>query len=61
MLVQSCEDGKEVFTCVKVKGTRSKSSLKRSVTKKSTNRDYAVYSAASAYRARVIMVRPILG
>ena len=40
-----CENGDEVFTCVKVEGTRSRRNLKKSVTEGSTNSDRAVYIA----------------
>ena len=46
MVAQSCEDGEEAFTCVKVEGTRSKRNMKKSGTEGSTNSDRAVYSAA---------------
>ena len=46
MVAQSYEDGEEALTCVKVEGTRSKRSLKKSGTERSTNCDRAVYSAA---------------
>ena len=45
MVAQSCEDGKEAFTCVEVEGTRSESNLKKSGTEGSTNSDRAIYSA----------------
>ena len=45
MVAQSCEDGEEAFTCVKVEGTRSKRNLKKSGTEGSTNSDRAAYSA----------------
>ena len=42
---QSCNDGEEALTCVKVEGTRSKRNLKKSGTEGSTNSDRVVYSA----------------
>ena len=44
MVAQSYEDGEEALTCVKVEGTRSKRSLKKSGTEGSTISDRAVYS-----------------
>ena len=50
MVAQLDEDGEKAFTCVEVKGTRSRRNSKKSVTEGLTNSDRAVYSAV--YRAQ---------
>ena len=45
MVAQLDEDGEKACTCVEVEGTRSKSNLKKSGTKGSTNSDRTLYSA----------------
>ena len=45
MVAQSCKDGEEAFTCVKVEGTRSKRNLKKSGTEGSISSDRVVCSA----------------
>ena len=44
MVAQLDEDGEKAFTCVEVKGTRSRRNSKKSGTEGSTNSDRAVYS-----------------
>ena len=46
MVAQSDEEGEKAFTCVEVKGTRSKRNLKKSGTEGLTNSGRVVYIAA---------------